>query len=49
MDLKGVVALVAGGNGGLGQRICQALAQAGADVAVTYPFSQQNVLESAKN
>src|SRR6201990_3487534 len=34
MELKGVVALVTGGNGGLGQRICHALAQEGADVAV---------------
>ena len=34
MDLKGVVALVTGGNGGLGQRICHALAQQGAHVAV---------------
>src|SRR3979411_744205 len=34
MDLKGVVALVTGGNGGLGQRICHALAQEGAHVAV---------------
>ena len=36
MDLKGAVALVTGGNGGLGQRICHALAQEGAHVAVMY-------------
>src|SRR6202158_3428050 len=36
MDLKGVVALVTGGNGGLGERICHALAQEGAHVAVMY-------------
>jgi 3-oxoacyl-[acyl-carrier protein] reductase len=34
MDLKGAVALVTGGNGGLGQRICHALAKEGAHVAV---------------
>src|SRR5215831_17304794 len=40
MDLKGVVALVTGSNGGLGQRICHALAQEGADVAVMYARSR---------
>jgi 3-oxoacyl-[acyl-carrier protein] reductase len=34
MDLHGAVALVTGGNGGLGQRICHALAKEGAHVAV---------------
>jgi 3-oxoacyl-[acyl-carrier protein] reductase len=34
MDLNGAVALVTGGNGGLGQRICHALAKQGAHVAV---------------
>ena len=36
MDLKGMIALVTGGNGGLGQRICHALAQEGVHVAVMY-------------
>src|SRR5256885_10051507 len=34
MDLRGAVALVTGGNGGLGQRICHALAKEGAYIAV---------------
>jgi 3-oxoacyl-[acyl-carrier protein] reductase len=41
MDLKGAVALVTGGNGGLGQRICHALAQEGAHIAVVYARSRE--------
>ena len=40
MDLKGAVALVTGGNGGLGQRICHALAREGAHIAVVYAQSR---------
>jgi len=40
MDLKGTVALVTGGNGGLGQRICHALAEEGAHIAVMYAKSR---------
>lgn len=40
MDLKGMVALVTGGNGGLGQRICHALAQEGVHLAVMYARSR---------
>ncbi len=40
MDLKGAVALVTGGNGGLGQRICHKLAAEGAHVAVMYAQSK---------
>ena len=40
MDLRGAVALVTGGNGGLGQRICHALAKEGAHIAVMYARSR---------
>lgn len=40
MDLRGAVALVTGGNGGLGQRICHALAKEGVHVAVMYAQSR---------
>jgi 3-oxoacyl-[acyl-carrier protein] reductase len=40
MDLKGAVAVVTGGNGGLGQRICHALAKEGVHIAVMYAQSR---------
>lgn len=41
MDLKGCAAIVTGGSGGLGQRICRALAVNGVDLVVNYAESRQ--------
>ena len=40
MELKGCSAIVTGGSGGLGQRICRALALNGVDVVVNYAESE---------
>src|SRR5690348_1351750 len=42
MELHGKVALVTGGNGGLGQRICHHLAREGVHVAVMYAQSRDD-------
>jgi 3-oxoacyl-[acyl-carrier protein] reductase len=47
MDLKNAVAVVTGGNGGLGQRICHALAAAGANIAVVYAQSESDAAKVA--
>ena len=41
MDLKDTVAIVTGGNGGLGQRICHGLAAEGSRIAVVYAKSRE--------
>jgi 3-oxoacyl-[acyl-carrier protein] reductase len=48
MDLNGATAIVTGGNGGLGQRICHALATAGSNVAVVYAQSRDQAHDVAQ-
>jgi 3-oxoacyl-[acyl-carrier protein] reductase len=48
MDLKGKVAVVTGGNGGLGQRICHALAAEGCHIAVVCASSRDQAAGVAR-
>jgi 3-oxoacyl-[acyl-carrier protein] reductase len=48
MDLKGAVAVVTGGKGGLGQRICHALAKEGTHIAVIYVQSRDETEAAAR-
>src|SRR5882724_12389723 len=49
MDLKGTVAVVTGGNGGLGQRICHALSAQGCHIAVVYAQSKDQAAGVARD
>src|SRR5262245_50313778 len=40
MEIKGCAAIVTGGSGGLGERICRALAAKGVNVVVNYAESE---------
>ena len=49
MELKGCTALVTGGSGGLGQRICHALALQGVNIAVNFAQSEAKAQEVARD
>jgi 3-oxoacyl-[acyl-carrier protein] reductase len=49
MDLKNAIAVITGGNGGLGQRIGHALAAAGANIAVVYAQSEGEAEQVARD
>src|SRR5258706_4572561 len=49
MELKGCAAIVTGGSGGLGQRICRALALQGVDIVVNYAESEEKAKSVAED
>jgi 3-oxoacyl-[acyl-carrier protein] reductase len=49
VNLKGTAALVTGGNGGLGQRICHALAKEGVHIAIVYARSREQAEDVARD
>ncbi len=49
MELKGCAAIVTGGSGGLGQRICRALALNGVNVVVNYAESEAKAKSVAED